>query len=403
MRILHVIPSLAIRFGGPSTGTPELCRELARQGEEVTIYTTDLDVHERMAVPCDQPIRDEDGVERWYFSTQRTGLYGVSVPLVNTLRRDLTNFDVVHIHSLYRFTSSIAAHYCRKYGVPYLVQPHGSLDPFIYNRHRLRKIVYERLVENRNLAKAAAVLFTADEEMSLAQSLGLKFRGVVVPLGIDISPPTASRGELRESFAREWPETRGKKVILFFGRITLKKGLDLLAKAFGQIARSRTDVHLFLAGPDDEGYGRKVHTWLKDEGVLDRATFAGMLTGKRKDAALAAADIFTLPSYTENFGIAVVEALAAGIASVISNKINIWREISNAGAAVVINCDVQELASAISALLDDPERRHLLGEAGKKLVAAQFTWPIVIKRMLALYRDTAAANPSNSSVRRSAA
>jgi glycosyltransferase involved in cell wall biosynthesis len=392
-----------MRFGGPPKAAQELCRELVRQGEEVTIYTTDLDGRERMAVPRDQPILDEDGVERWYFSTQRTGLYGVSVPLVNTIRKNIANFDVVHIHSLYRFTSSVAAHYCRRYGVPYIIRPHGTLDPFIYYRHRLRKIVYERLIENRNLEKAAAVHFTAAEEMTLAQSLGLKFRGVVVPLGIEINPPSSDRDDLRESFACEWPATRGKKVILFFGRITLKKGLDLLAKAFGEIARNRDDVHLFLAGPDDEGYGRKVRTWLKEEGVLDRATFAGMLTGKRKEAALASADIFTLPSYTENFGLAVVEALAAGLASVISNKINIWRELSGANAAIVIRCEAKELVSAISALLDDPERRHLLGEAGKKVVAEQFTWPIVARRMIALYRDIAASNPRNSSLRRSAA
>ena len=220
----------------------------------------------------------------------------------------------------------------------------------------------------------------------------MKFRGVVVPLGIDIATPTSSPDKLRADFAREWPATQGKKVILFFGRLTLKKGLDLLVKAFGRIARSRTDVHLFLAGPDDEGYGCKVRLWLQDEGVLDRATFAGMLTGKRKEAALASADIFVLPSYTENFRLAVIEALAVGIPSVISNKINIWRELSSAGAAVVVNCDAQEVASAILTLLDDAEQRSHLGEAGKRLVAEQFTWSLGIGPNGALYREVAASN-----------
>ena len=393
MRILHVIPSLAARYGGPPKAAQELCRELVRRGQQVCIYTTDLDGPARLEVPVDQAIRGEDGVERWYFSTQRSGLYGFSIALVNAIRKNIKSFDVVHIHSLYRFSSTIAAHFCQRYEVPYILRPHGTLDPFIYHRHRLRKIVYERLIENRNLERAAAVHFTAAEEMSLARSLGLKFRGVVVPLGIDIATPTSSRDELRADFAREWPAAHGKKVILFFGRLTLKKGLDLLVKAFGRIARSRTDVHLFLAGPDDEGFGRKVHLWLKEEGVLDRTTFAGMLTGKRKEAALASADIFVLPSYTENFGLAVIEALAAGLPSVISNKINIWRELSNAGAAVVVNCDAQEVASAISTLLDDAEQRNRLGEAGKRLVAEQFTWSIVADRMIALYREVASASP----------
>src|SRR5579871_4227292 len=151
MRILHVIPSLAERHGGPPKAAQELCRELVRMGHEVTIYTTDLDLSNRLEVPVDQALRGEDGVERWYFSTQRSGLYGISMSLIAALRRNIRNFDVVHIHSLYRFTSTVAAHYCRREGVPYLVRPHGTLDPFIYHRHRMRKRVYEALFETRNL------------------------------------------------------------------------------------------------------------------------------------------------------------------------------------------------------------------------------------------------------------
>ncbi|HVN27739.1 MAG TPA: glycosyltransferase, partial [Candidatus Binataceae bacterium] len=345
----------------------------------------------------------EDGVERWYFSTQRTGLFGVSFTLINALRRNVAGFDLAHIHSLYRFPSTIAAHYCRRFDVPYIVRPHGTLDPFIYHRHRLRKIVYERLIENRNLERAAAVHFTAAEEMSLAQSLGLKFRGVVVPLGVELPPPSASREELRAAFAGEWPQTRDKRIILFLGRLTQKKGLDLLVKAFGRLARARDDVHLFLAGPDDEGYGANVRQWLKDEGVAERATFAGMLEGARKEAALAAADVFVLSSYSENFGIAVIEALAAGVPAVISNKINIWRELHDADAAVVVNCNVDEVTAAISKVLDDAALARRLAAAGKKIVAEQFTWPIVADRMIAVYREIAAGNAKSSPFARSAA
>jgi len=403
MRILHVIPSLAERHGGPPKVVQELCRELVRRGQEVTIYTTDLDGYRHLSVPLDQPIRGEDGVERWYFSTQRSGLFGISLALLKALRKNIASFDLIHLHNLYRFSPTVAAHYARRYGVPYILQPHGTLDPYIYNRHRLRKIVYERLIDNKNLEKAAAIHFTAADEMSLAQSLGLKFRGVVVPLGIEVAAPTLSNDQLRDNFANEWPATRGKKVILFLGRLTQKKGLDLLAKAFGRIARSRDDVQLFLAGPDDEGYGDKMRQWLKEEGVLGRATFAGMLTGDRKEAALAASQMFVLSSYTENFGIAVIEALAAGLPAVITNKINIWRELNDARAALVINCNVDETAAAMSSLLDDPALCGRLAQAGKKLVAEQFTWPIVAERMIAVYREIVAANSKASPARLSAA
>jgi glycosyltransferase involved in cell wall biosynthesis len=393
MRILHVIPSLAMRHGGPPKAAQELCRELARLGHEVTIYTTNLDGNQRLDIAVDQPIRGEDGVVRWYFATQRSGLYGVSMSLIRALRSTIRNFDVVHIHTLYRFTSTVAAHYCRSYGVPYILRPHGTLDPFLYYRHRSRKRVYEALFETRNLKGAAAVHFTANEEMRLAQSLGLEFRGVVVPLGVDIELP-ADRTQLRERFYREFPQTREKKVILFLSRLNFKKGLDLLAKAYGMVARTRPDVHLLLAGPDDEGYGSKVRQWLNDEGVLDRATFAGMLSGDHKAGAIAAAEIFVLPSYSENFGFAVVEALAAGLPAIISNKVNIWREVSDAHAGMIVNCNADELARAMSTLLNDAELRRSLGAAGKLLVAEKFNWPTVAAKMTAVYRDAISRSPN---------
>lgn len=383
-----------MRHGGPPKVAQELCRELVHMGHEVTIYTTNLDgSNQRLDVPVDQPIRGEDGVVRWYFATQRSGLYGVSMSLICAMRRNIRSFDVVHIHTLYRFTSTVAAHYCRRDGIPYILRPHGTLDPFLFHRHRFRKRVYEALFENRNLENAAAVHFTADEEMRLAQSLGLRFRGVVVPLGIDPKLPI-NRDRLREQFAGDWPETSGKKVILFLSRLNFKKGLDLLSKAFGAVARTRSDVHLFLAGPDDEGYGKKVRQWLNDERVLDRVTFAGMLEGERKDAAIAAADIFVLPSYTENFGIAIAEALAAGLPVIISNKVNIWCEVSDAHAGLVVNCDADELARAISTLLDNCELRQDLGAAGRQLVAEKFTWPSVAAKMTAVYRDVITRSPN---------
>ncbi len=390
MRILHVIPSLAMRHGGPSQGVPEMCRELSRIGHQVTLYTTDLDgPGTRLEVEPDRAIRGDDGVERWYFSTQRSGLYGVSRSLTKALHDNVRNFDVVHIHSMYRFTSTVAAHYCRRYQVPYILQPHGSLDPCVYYRHRLRKNVYEALFEKRNLAHAAAVHFATDEEMSLVRSFGLQFHGVVVPYAIE-SKLLVDRDRLIEQFARDWPATRGKKVILFFGRLTAKKALDLLAKAFGTLARSRSDVHLFLAGPDTEGEGKKLRKWLTEEGVLEHATFAGLLEGERKVAALAASDIFVLCSYGENFGIAIVEAAAAGLPVVISNKVNIWREFNDANAGLVVNCDADELTQALATLLDSAELRHSVGEAGKRLVAEKFMRSDVIAKMTAVYRDAIA-------------
>jgi glycosyltransferase involved in cell wall biosynthesis len=384
LRILHVIASLAPRYGGPSQVCLELCQELARAGERVSIHTTNLDGPGTVDVPCHEPVWT-NGVEIRYFPVQAPRRYALSLPLARALRRTIPEQDLVHIHSLYFFPSTMAAYYCRRAGVPYVVRPHGTLDPYHFRHHRGRKWVYERLFEWRNLNRAAAIHFTTPEEQELTRPLGLTAPGVVVSPGVHAERYRES-DHAASAFRDEWPEVRGRRIVLFLGRLTEKKGLDLLVAAFGQLVRQRDDVHLVLAGPDNDGYGRTVRGWLEAEGVVDRSTFTGMLLGPRKLAALQAADVFALPSYTENFGVAVVEAMAAGLPIVISNKVNIWREIADARAGFVVHCDPDEVARAIASVLNDSAARTTMGERARRLVAERFTWSAAGKRMADIYR-----------------
>jgi len=395
MRILHVIPSLAVRYGGPPKAAVEMCEELARRGERVAIYTTDLDGSGRLDVPIGRPIFHESGLETRYYRAYPHGSYTFSLPLAAALRDSIAAFDIVHIHSLYRFSSTIAAFYARRARVPYIVRPHGTLDPYMFSRHRLRKWPYELLFERRNLECAAAVHFTAAEEMKLAQTLGLAFRGVIAPLGVAV-PHGRRPGP--EALNSRWPATRGKKTLLYLGRLTLKKGLDLLAKAYGAISRERDDVHLLIAGPDDEGYGARVREWLRAERVLNRTTFTGMLLGEHKSIVLGGADIFVLPSFSENFGIAAVEAMAAGLPIVISNRVNIWREVALAGAGIAVNCDVADLKRALLEVLDNRALRQEMGQAGRRLASESFSWPSAVDKLMAVYHDIVTRQVNGRSV-----
>lgn len=386
MRILHVIATLAPRYGGPPKDCFELCRELARRGDEVAIYTTNIDGDGDLEVPLEEPQRVE-GVEIRYFPGRWLRAYAFSLPLARALRVAIPRYDIVHIHALYLFSSLVAAHYCQRFGVPYLVKPHGVLDPYLYRRHRGRKWIYEMLVERRNLRRAAAIHFTTVEERELTRPLRLKTPGVVVPIGVDLEEyGDGVPGAFREA----WPQTHGKIIILFLGRLNFKKGLDLLAHAFGPVGRQRDDVHLVLAGPEDAGYGARVRRWLEAEGVARKVTFTGMLLGADKLSAFRAADLFVLPSYSENFGLSVVEALACEVPVVISNKVNIWREVEEAQAGLVVDCEAGALGSALVALLGDPVRRKAMGRRGRRLVEARFTWQAVGPRMTQVYREIVA-------------
>jgi glycosyltransferase involved in cell wall biosynthesis len=382
MKILHVIANLAPRYGGPSKACWEMARAVAQLGHEVSIYTTNQDGPGELEVPVGQPVWQE-GVEIRYFPIQAPRFWGTSLPLALGLRRKIPASDLVHIHSLYLFHDLVAGHYCRGYGIPYLMRPHGTLDPFIHRRHRGRKRLMELWFENRNIRGAAALHFTTAQEAELAEPYTFGTPGLVVPLGVGndefaVMPEPGS-------FRRRHPEIGDKPIILFFGRINFKKGLDILAQAFGVVARQRQDVHLVIAGPDNEGWGGRVRTWLEEEGVGARTTFTGMLLGPERLAVLRDASLFALPSYSENFGLAVVEAMAAGLPVIISDQVNIWQEVEAGGAGRVIPCNAAALADQILDLLEHPEAAQHMGQKGRALVQERFQWPRVGRSLAEAY------------------
>jgi len=357
-----------------------MARALAARGHEVDIYTTDYNgPQSRLDVPSNRLIHN-DSVSIYYFHADTLrGWHSVSFSMMRALKNKLQRYDIVHNHSLYMFHDLIVGYYCRKYNIPYLIRTCGVLDPYIFKRHRWRKAVFERLFERRNLRHAAALHFTTEEEKYLAEQ-SLPFSGgIVVPLGIYIDDYTTlpSSGIFRKIY----PKLEGKKVILFFSRINFKKGLDLLIPAFARVASERDDVHLVLSGPDNEGYGEKVRVWIHDWDLEQKVTFTGMLQGETKLAALQDADVFVLPSYSENFGIAVLEAMASCLPVVITNKVNIWREIVSADAGIVVDCDVPQLAAKLLELLKSPDRCAEMGRRGKELVTERYTWANVARML----------------------
>ncbi|MBU2464634.1 MAG: glycosyltransferase [Candidatus Edwardsbacteria bacterium] len=383
MNILHIIANLAPRYGGPSKACLEMARAVASRGHRVSVYTTNQDGDGVLPVSLDRPVID-NGVEIRYFPIQHPKFWGTSLPLGLALRRDLPSYDIIHIHSLYLFHDLTAGHFCRKYRVPYIIRPHGTLDPYLYKRHRLRKKIMELLFENRNIKGAAALHYTTEEEMLLAKPYVFNSPGIVVPNGLNLAeyeklPPAGT-------FRHLFPRVGDSRMVLFLGRLNFKKGFDLLVPAFAKTVKAFPDIHLVIAGPDNDGYGAKVRGWLKEYGLLDKTTFTGMLEGRDKLAAFRDAEIFILPSYTENFGISVLEAMACGVPVVVSDKVNIWREIKGAGAGLVVPTEPESLAEAISVLLDDQVMAKQMGQAGQKLVRENYQWSMIGQKLEKVYK-----------------
>lgn len=357
---------------------------MAARGHHVDIFTTDQDgPHARMNVPTDRAVRKGDVNINYFHADTLRGWPCVSFALWRALRDKIPNYDIVHTHSLYLFPEMMAGLFCRKYSVPYVVRPAGTLDPYIFRHHRYRKAVFETFYEKRNLRKAAALHFTTEEEMQLARQVIEFGEGIVVPLGLFENEFNAlpAPGTFRQAF----PEIGDKHIILFLGRINFKKGLDLLIPAFAGLARKRDDVHLAIVGPDDEGFGAKVRAWIRDEGIASAVTFTGLLQGELRAAAMRDSEMFVLPSYSENFGIAVIEAMACGLPVVISDKVNIWREVKAVNAGMTTECDIEAVAEAMDGLLSDRENAARMGQNGKLLVAERYNWPSIARMLEAAY------------------
>ncbi|MFW5680303.1 MAG: glycosyltransferase [Pseudomonadota bacterium] len=383
MRILNVLSNLAPSYGGPVQVAREMTARLAARGHEVSIYTTNLDYPRGVRdVPLNRPV-EENGVTIRYFPVEWTPMF-VSLGLGRALARDVPSFDIVHVHGVYRYPQVIAGMMARRHRVPYLVRTYGSLTPFMYhkNERKLPKRIYEHLFMYRLLNRAAAIHYTTREEAEQMAFLKLRAPRLVVSNGVEAA--RYHRPDLAGAFrARHGLE--GRLIVLHYGRITMKKGLDILVPAFARLRQAVPDAMLVLAGADNEGFGTKVRGWIAAHGLEANVLFTGLLHGDEALAALTDADIFALASYTENFGISVVEAMAAGRPVLISDQVNIWREIDAAGAGIVVPCDVDRCGEALLRLANDPELRRTMGAAAQRAARRQFDWDHIIGDMEAAY------------------
>ena len=361
MRILHVVPTYfpATRYGGPIHAVHGLCRALAARGHDVTVFTTNVDGDSVSDVPVETPVL-LDGVRIRYFASTMRRLY--VAPGMRRALHDLRGFDVVHAHSVFLWPTFAAARAAARQRVPYVIAPRGMLVPeLIARRSRSVKRAWIRLVERRSFARAAGIHFTSQREWDDARNVGMPLPApFVVPNGIDLIPRPAV--------------PRDSRTVVFLGRINWKKGLERL------IAATPPDAKLIVAGNDEENLTPKLQALARGRNVA----FPGPVHGDAKWELLARAGVFALPSLSENFGNAVVEAMMMETPVVVSPEVGVAPDVASARAGIVTT----DFAAALTAVLRDPGN---LGANGRALVAAKFTWPAVAAQMEEAYRCSIAS------------
>ncbi|WP_428340881.1 glycosyltransferase [Mycobacterium sp.] len=354
IRLLQVAGTLDPAYGGPCVVVNQLTRSLNDRGHSVDVVTLDA--------PSAPWLSALAGPPRGFGSA--LGKYRYARHLRLWLERFAADYDAVAVHGIWQYQSQAVRAACRRAGVPYFLFVHGALDPWFEKRYpgkHVKKVLYWRLFEHRALRDAQAVIYTCEEERDLARTSFKPYRATEAIVGLGIEEPQGNPALQREEFLTANPHLRDKRILLFLGRLHPKKGCDLLIEAFSRVCHRDESLHLVVAGPDEAATEAGLRMLADSLGVQDRITWVGMLDEGSKWGAYRAAEAFALTSHSENFGIVIAEALACGLPVLITDKVNIWREIERGGAGFV---ETDTRAGATSLLdrwmnLSDGERTEM--------------------------------------------
>ena len=380
VKVLHLTAALSPEWGGSAVAVVGLTGALVQHGVHSEIVTTTGRRVGTDLLPTPQAV-----VHAFPAEFPAPFWTGYSRNLARFLDDAIPDFDVVHVHTLWHYPGYAASRVARRHGVPYVVSPRGELDGRRLRHKRFKKWVYRKLILGRLLRSADALHAVAQAERIHVAELGCETPVFVFPNGIGLDQLDAFASPDTSDFLAKYPQLTGKRVILFLSRIQSLKGLDVLARSFAGIASEFKDAVLLIAGQDEDGTQDEIEGLLRSAGVLDRVLFTGMLTGSDKMAAFACADLFVLPSHSEGFSNAVVEALAAGLPVVISEQCN-FPEVAKAKAGLVVPVEDAPVAEAVGALLSDAGLRACMGRNGRRLVEEHYTWPPIAGSMADFYR-----------------
>lgn len=395
MKVLHVIPSISERSGGPGQAIVPMCHALREQGIEVVIASTDAGLDDVSETNYGR-VTNHKGLPVILFPKQFGASFKYSRPFTLWLKANVAHFDLVHIHAVFNHSSIAAARACQRIGVPYIVRPLGTLGPWGMKQKSVRKSVFWHSGIKKMLTNAAAIHYTSNgEQQAVEESLGLN-HGVVVPLGVNV----------RGKYDHEVPTNLPKPFsffpkcpyVLVLSRLLPTKGLDVLLDAFLSLVKRHEFQmwRLVLAGEGPAEYVDSLNRRVAERNLSELVVFTGWLDGDEKEAALKNASLLALPSHHENFGLSVMESLACGVPVLISPQVNLAPEIQAARAGWIAAVDKNSLEAGLTDALSSQHERFQRGKNGQEL-ARRYTWPTVAAKLAELYRDIVSRNVGGKS------
>lgn len=375
MRVLHVIPSAAPADGGPNLAVRALARGLVARGVDVTVATTNAAGADTLDVPLDTALVD-NGVTYRYFARTVPGAWKFSWPLTRWLWANARRYDVVHVHALFSYATIPGCRAAAHAPVPYVLRPLGTLSEWSLAHRRWKKRPYYALLERSHLGAAAAIHVTSDAEAADVARLGFGDRARVIPLGVDVDDRRTVRQGSADRPLR----------LLFLSRLHEKKNLPLLLRALASAPSTRR-IELTVAGRGDGRYLDELIALATTLRLTGRVRFIGHVDGAEKRQVLADADCFILPSSHENFGLAVAEAMAAGLAVIVTPGVALAPMIGSAGAGLVTDATEDAVGATIAWAADHPAALVEMGERAWRLAREQLSWDSSCARLADLYAE----------------
>ncbi|MGE0704373.1 MAG: glycosyltransferase [Vicinamibacterales bacterium] len=377
MNVLHVIPAVAPRYGGPSVAVARMCAALQQTGVHVTLATSDADGRGRLAVELARETQYH-GIPAIFFSRAASEAFKWTPALTRWLRENVGRFDIVHIHAVFSHACLAAGHAARRGARPYLVRPLGSLDPWSLRRHRFRKRLLLSSGARLLLRHAEALHYTSSEEQRQAE-IGLRnlAPGVVIPLGVDDEFFEPSIGRTL---------TPSEPYVLSLSRLDPKKGVDLLIESFHGLGDAAGSWRLLIAGDGEPDYVAHLRGLAERGARRGSIEFKGWVDGTDRLRLVRGASLYVLPSEQENFGISVVESMACGVPVLVSPGVNLAADIHRSAAGWIVERNPAAWSDALKHAMDSSEERAGRGARARDF-ATRFRWNTVAARLATFYED----------------